>query len=398
MDWKTIAARDVQAFIKAHEKDDVAALGLKKSPDASWDYPLVLAQIKARQKALQKIPAWRNAGLIFPATNLVEQASSQATALYKASLVQGTRFADLTAGMGVDGWAFAQKFKGGFCIEKDAVSAEILAHNFTSLGLEHIRIVHDDCLNFLNRADENAYDVIYLDPQRRDGAQKGKYRLEQCEPNILQLLPLLKTKARLVMLKTSPMLDIVETLRVLGCVNAVHVLEYKKDCKEVVYCMAPGRESAIDSIEINAAALDETGRAIQNFSFTVGQEKNTRADFAMPLKYLYEPGPAFQKAGGYNSMAARYNLHKLHPSTHLYSSGALCADFPGRVFEIQSIHRFNDEEMRLERANITLRNFPGTAEDLRKKLRLKDGGDDTLFACTLMDETKVLIHARPVFH
>lgn len=391
MDALALLAPDVQDFIKRHAQDDVTALALKKSPDPAWPYALILDQIKARQKAAVKIPAWpKTEDIIFPASNVIEQCSSQATATYKATLCEGNIFTDLTGGTGVDCQAIAQKFKSGFCIEQDKSSAALLAHNLPLLGSRHVKVLHQRAEDFIRDMPE--VDLVYLDPQRRDYARKGKYILEDCTPDITALLSVLKERTQRILLKTSPMLDIDETIRRLGIVESVHVLEWQGECKEVLYMFNPAAEGAEPSI--NAAALDDKGFPVASFSFTRAQEEAACVDYGLPQKYLFEPGPAFQKAGGFASMAEHYNVQKLHKHTHLYTASTPCPAFPGRHFEIFDMVPAQKKKLSITKANLTLRNFPGTTAALREKLGLAEGGDTYIFACTLANNQKMLLLAR----
>lgn len=391
MNWQSLLETEIQKFITAHKDADVAALALKKPLNPLWNYPLILEQIKAQQKARLKVPHWFDTvhPLIFPPPALVEQASSQATALYKASLFKGESFVDLTGGMGVDSWAMAQHFQSGQCVELDRDAAALLEYNFKALGLSNLIIINADAEHFVETMPP--VDLVMLDPQRRDTVRKGKFKLSDCTPDIHRLLPHLLQKAKYMVLKTSPMLDITATIAALGCVSAVHVVEYQGDCKEVLYVLSADHPETVPIIAVN---IDSVGAPLQRFIFTAQEEHQARARYSMPLTYLYEPAPAFQKAGGFQSMSVFYDVYKLHPHTHLYTSETLKPDFPGRIFKIHGLYAPHPGQSPLARANITLRNFPGSAETLRKKLKIKDGGEDTLLACTLENGHKMLVHGR----
>jgi hypothetical protein len=393
MDWKSLKSDDIRRFIARHEAEDTGALALRRSPDPAWDYPLVLRQISARQKARKKIPAWfeNDAPVIFPPAEIVEQASSQATALYKASLVQGERFVDLSGGMGVDSWALARRFAKGTVVEQDPLAADLLAHNFAALGLAHLSVTRaraEDYVPAMGQAD-----LVYIDPQRRAGGHKGRFFLEGGTPDVPALLPALREKASLLMLKTSPMLDLSEGMKTLGGVQEIHIVEKDSDCKEVLYLCDFERRDPAD-VPIRAVILDRDGRAEKSFTHTPRQEQDAQAPYALPLAYVYEPGPAAQKSGGFKTLALEYGLKKLHPSTHLYTGPDPCPEFPGRGFAVHGLYKPHAGDLPVKRANLTLRNFPGSTEALRKQLKLADGGEDTLLACTLMDERRMMIHGR----
>jgi hypothetical protein len=236
-------------------------------------------------------------------------------------------------------------------------------------------------------------DFIYLDPQRRTENRKGLYRLADCSPDITALLPVLRQKAGKVMIKTSPMLDIAQSLQELAFCKEIHIVEARGECKEVLYILDFSKTIAVTDIPITAVALDDEGRAIHSLRFTKSSESPPQT--SLPLRYLYEPGPAFQKSGGFGALASQFDVFKLHKNTHLYTSQVLRRDFPGRCFEILDVLPVDRKSLSgLKQLNLTLRNFPAQTEDLKKQLGLRDGGDDYAFACTLSDERKALILCR----
>ena len=380
---------EIQAFIRANEESDVAALGLKKAPKAEWPYPLVLDQIKSRQKAKTKLPTWHaELGVIFPPPNLIEQASSEATAKYKASLAKGDVFADLTAGAGIDFLALLRYFNRGIAVEQDTQAKDILSHNLKLLSTSSFEIINANAENEIAHLPQ--CDLIYIDPQRRNNRGKGLFRLEDCTPNIIELLPVLREKSKTIMLKTSPVLDIGQTLRDLETVSDVHVVEWCGECREVIYILNSEPRETI----VHAVTIDDAGNAQNKISFTRKQEAEAVSEFSLPLKYLYEPSPAFQKSGCYKFLGTHFGLKKLHQHTHLYTSETACPNFPGRGFKIISLHAVNEKSLPVKQANLTVRNFPAQTDALRKKLGLKDGGNEYIFACTLADETKALVYAH----
>ncbi len=390
--WQSLSDPAIAKFIREHEDDDVAALALKKPPDAGWPWPLVLDQIKARQKARDKIPSWlEQDGVIFPAPSLLEQASSDATANYKASLVAGDLCIDLTTGAGVDFHAFLKTFKRGVGIEKDETAANLLTHNLAALGRKNFEIRNGDAFALINNLPD--CDFIYVDPQRRDANKKGLFRFSDASPNVAALMPKLHEKAQTVMVKASPVLDIAQGITELGGATAVHVIEWRGACREVLY-IAGKETQAADTSPITAVTIDDNGKPESSLTFTRAAEQTAPDLIAPPDLWLFEPSPAFMKAGCFKTLAARFGLSRLHPQTHLYTGPADRPGFPGRSFRIEGIHPGTGRDLPVGRANLTVRNFPISAEDLRKKLKLADGGDDYLFACTLQGDKRVIIHAR----
>lgn len=389
MDFQSLLDPEIQKFLAAHEGEDVAKLALKPLPNQNWDRTTLMDQIKSRQKARLKIPQWfeNKNTLIFPNADLVEQASSAATALYKASIINGDTFADLTGGMGVDSWALSQSFNTGFCIEHNKDAATLLAHNLPQLCKNPINVLNQCAEDFVSGMKD--VDLIFIDPQRRDDRSKGKFRFEDCSPGILKILPVLIEKAQKVIIKASPMLDIHQGIEQLGFVTEIHIVEKEQNCKELLFVLDSANLTT--DPKIISVALDDEGKPETHFEYSFLAEKEIECDFAMPQTYLYEPGPAFMKSGGLKTLAARYNISKLHPHTHLYTSQDLKPGFPGRIFEIQGVHKAQANDIPAKKANLAVRNFPMSVESLRKKLKISDGGDMYYFACTLANGNKAIL-------
>lgn len=393
--WENLLDPAIQAFMRDHARTDVRALGLMKPPDPGWPYALILDQIKARQKASGKMPDWHGTGdILFPPPHLVEQASSSATAHYKASLASGGMLADFTAGMGMDFAALMKNFSRGIAIERDETAAELLRHNLPHVLKKPFDVWQGDAADLLARLP--ACDLVYIDPQRRDDRAKGLFRFEDCSPDILALLPALRDKTARVLIKTSPVLDIWQAVAQLGSVREVHVVEWDKDCRETLYMIDFLNAPAPDDAPVTAVAVGDDGLPHARLSFTRRQEREAQPRILPPGPYLYEPSAAFQKAGCFRYISAHCNVAKLHQHTHLYTSEEPCPAFPGRAFKIQGIHAPDRKAMPVEKANLSIRNFPSNTDSLRKKLGIRDGGDDYLFACTLADERKAVIHARKI--
>lgn len=392
--WRALLRPEIRDFIRTHDQDDVAALALRKPPAPDWPYALILDQIRARQKAAVKMPGWLERAVIFPAPAIIEQASSEATAHYKAGLVGSSTFVDLTGGCGVDACAMLEKFASGIICEADPQAAALLAYNLEILHEKKIEVRAgraEDLIDDLPRVD-----VICIDPQRRNDNRKGLFRLADCAPDVTALLPLLHEKAAIVILKTSPMLDIAQGISELENVAQVHVLEWSGECKEIVYVIDFSTNLDAGDIPVTAAMLDAFGAAAARHVFTRTAEEHTEPRLSAPRRYVYEPGPAFQKAGGFKTLAAATGTYKLHPHTHLYTADEPAPGFPGRGFEILEILPVRAKKNLPACANLALRNFPGTTEELRRRLGLKDGGEDYLFACTLQAGDRALLRCRKI--
>ncbi|WP_345244177.1 THUMP-like domain-containing protein [Nibrella saemangeumensis] len=390
---------DERAFIEQNLHADIQTLLLRKNVGGiRWKE--VAVQIQARQKAAQKLPSWyANPHLIFPPALSVEQASSERTALYKASLVGGDSLLDLTGGMGVDSWAFAQRVSSVVYVERQPELAALAAHNFPRLGMTNVEIHPQDGLAFLASVAEPV-DWIYLDPARRDSRGGKVVRLEDCEPDVTAdgLLDYLLTKTERILIKTSPLIDIDAAVRQLAFVEAVHVVAVQNEVKEIVFIISRLAASA-SNIPITAVNLTEQGDGPAMIVHR-SSERTVPVAFGNPLRYLYEPNAAVMKAGAFRSVATLYGLQKLAPHSHLYTTNNLVWPFPGRVFELMAICRPDRKELRALlpelKANLTVRNFPQSVEELRKKLGLHEGGDIFVLATSLLNGDKRLLITRKV--
>ncbi|MCP2042513.1 class I SAM-dependent methyltransferase [Pontibacter sp. HSC-36F09] len=381
-------------FIQQHQHRNPAELMLQAGRYPQLPVTDLVKQIQARQKATDKLPTWvAHPDVVFPTAVSVEQTSSEPAAAFKASLVEGKLLVDLTGGFGVDSFFFAKQFEQVVHVEQNSELSEIAAYNFKLLGAANIEAVNTTAEDFLQSFTGHA-DVLYLDPARRGERQEKVHLLQDCEPDVLQLLPVLFAKANAVLLKTSPMLDIELALEQLGTVAQVWVIALHNECKEVLYLLQP--QAAI-SPERQAVNLLPDG-SIQSLTFTKEQEEQTTDSFADPKAYLYEPNSAILKSGAYRSVAGQFGLYKLHPNSHLYTSDHLIPDFPGRAFVCQGIGRYNKKEIlaRLpqRKANITVRNFLESVADIRKKTGIKEGGEDYLFFTTDMHQKPLVIYCR----
>jgi 16S rRNA G966 N2-methylase RsmD len=348
--------------------------------------PELVRQIQARQKARPKLPAWaENPDLIFPPALSVEQASSTRTAAFKASLVSGQRLVDLTGGFGVDVSCFAEQVPEVHYVERNASLTEVVRFNLTHLGITNVQYHTADAVNFL-RNTPDTFDWIYLDPARRDTAARKTFRLQDCEPDVLRLLPLLLHKGRRVLLKTSPMLDIEQALQELRQVRRLWVVAVDNECKEVLYELGP--EPAIDP-ERYTVNLLRNGQQ-QEFRLNRARESRAVPRYAEPQQYLYEPNVAVLKAGGFRSVGTAFELLKLHQHSHLYTSDVLRPDFPGRIFRIRAVEKYDGAALKAHlgsdaRAHVTTRNFPDSVADFRYRTGIREGGETYLFASTNLE-------------
>ena len=390
------------AFIDSHRGDDVRTLALQAKKYPAVDMAEAVVQIAGYQIAEKKVPLWaQTAGIRYPQHLSMEQCSSEVTARYKASLVSGDTLTDLTAGWGVDCSFLARNFRCADYVERQETLCRIAAHNFPLLGLPHVRIHCADAVEYLQSMEP--VDCLFLDPARRDSHGGKTVAIAECEPDVCRLEPLLVEKGKTVMIKLSPMLDMASALRDLQYVRRIHVVSVNNECKELIILLrkAPDEEEAAAGEVIISCEQVVNNSVHQQFQFTFSEEKSAGCPLAESVgNYLYEPGTALLKAGPYRLLATRYGVEKLHPNSHLYTSSGL-VDFPGRRFRVTAVSGFGKKDLkvlleRVEKANLTVRNFPSSVAELRKKLKLKEGGDTYLFATTLASGEKVLIRGEKV--
>ena len=383
-----------RAFIRAHTTDDVRQLALRGTKDPQVDLPFALQQIEGRQKAQAKLPEhFAREEVLYPVTQSMEQCSSATTADYKATLIEGTSLADLSGGFGVDTFAFARHFRHCTYIEPQPGLCDIVRHNATVFGLDNIEILQGTMEEEMEHIGQ--VDWLYVDPSRRDSHGRRVVTLEACTPDLTQCLPLLHAHARKgVLAKLSPLIDLGGTLRQLPETAEIHVVAVNGECKEVLFLLRfEGKTHNTPKIQ----AVNFVQGQPRTFAFTLEEEAAAKPVLAANLgTYLYEPNAAILKAGAFKCLATRFGIQKLHPHSHLYTSDTLLPDFPGRTFSIMEQIPFGKRAATAvaaitDRANVAVRNFPLTAEELKAKLKLKDGGDVYLFGTTLSGGDKTLL-------
>ena len=412
-------------FIRDHAADDLSQLLLNASRYQDVDVREAVTQIKAQKQIKDKLPEWyRDDRLIFPSSLAVEQSSSVNTALYKQRLVrEEDRLCDLTGGLGVDTFYLSKKVRHIIYIEKNKACCDAAHTNFCLLGVTNVQIINDDAKEILKKKDGrlSGLNVFYIDPSRRGAGDRRLFTLNECEPDLKQIMALLPKPYRMI-IKLSPMLDVSQALSQIPSVQEVHVISVKNECKELLFVS----ETSFEQIDSPCDSADETGSlpdaniynnktkhpkpdpliycvnyttdgTEQAFCFRLSDERTAVASLAKSVgPFLYEPNASLLKAGAYKIVACRYGIEKLHSSSHLYTSNYPVAAFPGRIFEITEVLPFNNRMCKtinrsIRQANISVRNFPLTVEELRKRTRISDGGDVFLFATTLPDNQKALI-------
>lgn len=391
--WKKLLDPKIKQFMKGHHADDVAKLALKKWPDPSWPKSLILDQIKARQKAkikLGHVISENIHDLILPASDVIEQASSFATATYKTSLMEGRTCLDCTAGSGMDTLAFSTNFDYVNAVEQANDSAQRLKYNAEILGKKNIQIINQDIEIYIKNKEK--FDWIYIDPQRRDNNKKGFYNIFDGKPNVIELLPELKERTYHVMIKTSPMLDIEKGKELLPHVKDIHVVEWQGQCKEILWILDFAQEN-LTAPRIHAVILNDNGVPSYHIDAKSTCDIPLSEDqLSDPLDFIYEPSPAIQKTKLFQELMQSHDLKKLSHMTHLLTSNDFVDPFPGRAFKVIGCYAPSKKALPMKKANLTVRNYPSTVEILRKELGLKEGGKDYLFACTLKSGKKTIIH------
>ena len=393
------ATRD---FIEKHLKDDVRQLALQKFPD-DVDKMLVLNQIEAQQLLSKKVPSWASdPDLLFPKHLSIEQCSSELTAKYKTSIIEGgDTFVDLTGGLGIDSYFLSEKFKTSYYVENQKDLCELAEHNFGVLGRK-ITVVNSDAETFLSK--NQKFDLIFIDPARRDIYNRKMVSLHDCLPDVIDLQNILLKNSKNILIKSSPMLDISLITNELQHVKEIHIVSVKNECKEILIKIEPGFEGEIKyyCVDLNPVGTRHalSQQDVMVFQFVESEEKSAIPLFLSTVKkYLYEPNASIMKSGAFKLISQRFGIEKLHVNSHLYTSDNLVYDFPGRIFEVVGFAPFNKRIKKellndITEASVAIRNFPLSANDLRNNLNLKESDKNFVFGTTLIGEKKMVILAK----
>jgi len=380
-------------FIKEHETDHLRQLALRAKSFTHIDFKFALRQIAGRQAARQKIPSWHaHNDIVYPRHISLEQSSSEQTAIYKSNLIHGDNtLIDLTGGLGVDFSFMSQQADQAIYVEKQPELVELAVHNFKVLGLKNVYVIRNDAADYLNTL-ETSDNIIYIDPARRDTTGKKTVFLEDCTPNLIELDDILDAKASKVIIKLSPMLDITHAVNSLKNISQVHVISVNNEVKELLFI----KEKLSQPRNIHCVNILKDNTQ-QVFIFSKEQEAVSSVELADNISnYLYEPNASILKAGAYKSIASAFNVKKLHPNSHLYTSDNYTDNFPGRIFSVKDVVSPTKKNIKaffrdISQANVTVRNYPVSVAEIRKQTKLREGGNDYIFATTLSDEKKVLI-------
>ena len=399
----------------AHADDDVRQLALHPSNDDDVDMRMALQQIQGRQMARRKLPSWAAIdGIVYPPHLSMEQCSSEATARYKATMMHqltmcnapfhpavnssssNSTFLDLTGGFGVDTAFLSDLFGTTVYVERQPELCAIAQSNFATLGKAITTVCGDatDCLHQL----QQHVALIFLDPARRDDHGDRTYGIADCTPNVLPLLPELLQKADRLLLKLSPMLDWRKAVADVGLqhVEQVHIVAVHGECKELLLLLSAQGSQAPSIICANDDSREEFALTADDFPTSPTSLISLINPNGHAPLFLYEPNAALMKAGLFAQLALRYGIEALSPNSHLFASSHRVDDFPGRSFLLTDVSTMNKQELRskvlpLKQANITVRNFPLSVAELRKRLKLREGGSNYVFATTLATGDKVLL-------
>ena len=379
---------EIQQFIDASLNDDVAKLAFQKNPFPQVPWVEILNQIAAKQKAKSKLPTWfQTCNILYPSKVSVEQTSSEKTASYKASLVSGSSLIDLSGGFGVDDYYFAQQLQQVVHCEINSELSAIVAHNSIHLGLTNFQCIAGDSTTILRELNQ-LFDWIYIDPSRRSDSKGKVFMLQDCLPNVPELLDLYWNYSANILIKTAPILDLSAGLSELKHVKAIHIVAVDNEVKELLWVL---EKQYTGSVSLSTSNLKK--ESTESFSF-LQHNLTESVSYSQPKRYLYEPNAAIMKSGGFDEVAVAYGLDKLHPHSHLYTSEHLIT-FPGRVFTIESVIEYAKKEMKThlenQKANITTRNFPDTVDHIRKKWKIKEGGEQYCFFTTAISNEKIVL-------
>ena len=386
------------SLVTEYQHDDVQQLALQRnrfSQLSDTDFRFFLQQVEGKQRTRDKLPTFAQIeDWWYPVRLSCEQCSSEATARYKAELIghKHNTLIDLTAGYGVDTFFMAEHTQQAHYVERNAELCAIAEHNF-SLYRPKIQVHNTTAEEFLSSLPITniqypiAHTLIYLDPARRSQSGSKVFRIEDCEPNIIDLLPSLRKHTSHIMIKFSPMLDITAALRILGNDWDTHIVAVNNEVKEVLFLTGTGVMHAVNI----------RGMQTDRLLFSPEDEKQAQLTIAIDIQqYIYEPNAAIIKAGAFRLVGERYGLQKLDTNTHLYTSSTLLPDFPGRVWEVIDAE-IKDPKKQLDtkaKYSILSRNYPLAPEEIRKKYKLKDGDDMYLLAARHQGKPKLILATR----
>ena len=376
--------------------------GKKVIGQKNTNYDDVIDQIECRQRTTRKLhetllaaPRFR-----FPSVLSSEQATSDALASFHAQLcTPAQRVLDMTCGLGIDTFHIAQEASCVTALEINPTTAACAAHNASLLGLNNITVLEGDSVEFLNSSQPDSFDAIFIDPARRGSHGRRLFALADCSPDVTAILPQMLTVAPKVIIKASPMLDIKHTLSEISNVSRIIAIGDRHECKELVVICE--RDISAKEPTIISATITDC-EPLDSFSFTFSKEETSHAVISDPKQgqWLHEPFPSVFKTGPFNLLSSRFGLNKIAPNSHLYTSDNAAEHFPGsshRIIGVFSMSKNDTKALRekCEKADISTRNFPLKPEELLKKIKLKQGGTNRIWATRTASAKTVLILTAP---
>ena len=383
---------EIQKYIDANLESPISKLALQKNPFPEIEWKHILNQIEAKAKAKEKLPTWfANNAIIYPVKISLEQTSSEITAKYKSKIVDGNTLLDASGGFGVDDYYFSKTIKHVYHCEMNEELSKIVSHNFHSLNVDNCSCLVGNSTEIIEKLNQKL-DWIYIDPSRRNETKGKVFMLKDCSPNVPKLVAFYLKYTNNILIKTAPILDLSAGLNELKYVKEIHIVAVNNEVKELLWVL---EKNFLNQPIIKAVNLTEKKVDLFTFNF------NTTNDslYGLPEKYLYEPNAAIMKSGGFNEVCNQFQLKKLHQHSHLYTSNELIP-FPGRVFEIQDILNYSKTALKIKlenkKSNITIRNFPDTVENIRKKWKIKDGGELYSFFTTDLENNKIVVLCKKI--
>ncbi len=364
-----LLTEEIQKYINANLTADLHSLLLKKSPFPEVSMQEIVQQIKGKKVAQKKFPFLLREGIVFPPNLNLEQASSQATAEFKAKNLKAKSFLDLTSGFGIDAYFLSENFDEVTLVEQNAELLETVKHNWDILD-RSANFINENLKDFLQE-NTGKFDLVYLDPARRDAQKNKKFLLEDLSPNLLEIQEKLCRISDQILIKLSPLIDISYLISVLKNVSEIQIIAVKNEVKELIVLIS--RENQNSTVQIGCINLESTD---PDFSFSYHDERTAVAKFAEPLNFLYLPNNSVLKSGAFNTVANRFRLFKLHPNTHFYTSEELSKDFPGRIMKVEVMEPKMIKKG--EKYNIISKNYPLSPDEIKKKYKISDGGNKYL--------------------
>lgn len=391
VDTDFLKNQEVVEFIKENACADVNQLIL--NPPLPWQEKIgyIADQIISRKKAKGKLSDWvDNYHLIFPPPISIEQASSSFTSEYKKSLIKGAALIDLTGGTGIDCLSLSENFENTTYVEQNADLCQLFKHN-SGILQKKISTINSDANSFLSSFNGSA--TFFIDPARRNAFKKKVFKLEDCAPNILKLIPELRKKANNLLIKLSPFIDLKDAVKKIAHVKEAHILSIKNDCKELLLLVDFTYSESLKIHAVNLLTDQPT------FVFDPEKEKKSETGFGQVSTYLYEPNASILKAGAFKSIGKAYGINKIARNTHLYTSDDAVENFPGRIFKVlnRDGKRDLDKYASRKKINVTTRNYTTDASSLKKKFNLQDGGENFLIGFKDQNNKPVLVIAKRLF-